>query len=120
VLQSLFGQLNRTTFGQLNRTSAEEVTVVCPCIKALIVVWWFFHRVIKSGAGVSEGHTVYFFRATDKPDIRLTFLHTKRIVLSELLRHQPETGSVTLQMEGALRFSETSEQTLATLTETVI
>jgi hypothetical protein len=79
-----------------------------------------FPRVVKSCAGVPEEPIVSFFRATDKPDLRLTFLHTKRIVLSQLLQRQPETCSVTLQMEGAVRSSETSKQTFAAPTETFI
>jgi len=41
-----------------------------------------FRCAVKSCAVVSGERTVSFFRVTDKPDLRLTLLHTKCIVLS--------------------------------------
>jgi hypothetical protein len=69
VFQPLLGQFNRTA-------ATEEVTARC-----FDGLWWFIHRVVKSCAGVSEESIVSFFRATDKPDLRLTLLHTKRTTL---------------------------------------
>jgi len=62
-------------------------------------VWWLFHCVVKSCAGVSEECTVSFFRATDKPDLHLMLLHTKRTPLSQRLKnsfsHTADGGSST-------------------------